>query len=99
VKSNTSPHTEVGPDVPGATKGTPCASVEPPPEWITIEKATRLFSISRSRLYELLSDPRVKSCSLKKRGNLRGRRLIFSDSIRDLLNSLAAVQSDDVSTH
>lgn len=58
-----------------------CAMEDQKPEWITVTEATRLFGIGRSSLYELMAEGRIKSASIRKRGSLRGRRLISFDSL------------------
>lgn len=58
-----------------------CVMEDQKPEWITVPVATKLFGIGRSTLYELIREGRVKSASIKKRGALRGRRLISFDSL------------------
>jgi hypothetical protein len=55
------------------------------PEWLRLKLATILFGISRSQLYELIGERKIKSISLRKRGKLKGIRLINADSLRDYL--------------
>ncbi len=45
------------------------------------------YSIRRSLLYELHNGGHVKSVSLRRRGQVRGKRLWSIDSIRSYLNS------------
>jgi hypothetical protein len=65
------------------------------PEWITVKEAVRLFSCSRSRIYELMHDPRIKSSIDRKRGNVLGRRRIYADSLREYFHSLADEQASE----
>lgn len=58
-----------------------------PLEWLTIKDASRLFSIGRSSLYNLLNEGKLRSVSLRIRGNLRGKRLISAESLRMLMES------------
>jgi Helix-turn-helix domain len=51
------------------------------PEWVRIPEATRIFGIGRSTLYVLIGEGKVKSCSLRKRGAIRGIRLLSYDSL------------------
>ncbi len=62
------------------------------PEWLRIPEAIKRFGISRTKLYELISDGDIKSVSLRKRGQVRGTRLISYDSMCDYLNNLADQQ-------
>lgn len=47
----------------------------------------RLFSIKRSLAYSLLADGLVKGVSLRRRGQLRGKRLFDVASVRAYLAS------------
>ncbi len=63
--------------------------------------ATKAFGIRRTTLYGLLATGQIKSVSLKRRGKLRGRRLISADSARMYLETLAQAQAskcDGIST-
>jgi hypothetical protein len=58
------------------------------PEWLRISETTRLYPIGRSSLYQLIAENKIKSASIKKRGNMRGRRIIYRPSIDAYLASL-----------
>lgn len=64
------------------------------PEWLRIPEATKLFGISRSKLYEHISAGHIRSISLRKRGQVKGTRLIDYDSLCAFLE--AACQSEGV---
>ncbi len=51
-------------------------------EWLSVKEAAQRFSLSRSAIYELIAEGAIKSAAIRKRGNLRGRRLISADSLR-----------------
>ena len=51
------------------------------PEWLRVPVAVRLFGVCRSSLYELIAAGRIKSTCLRKRGAVRGIRLISYDSL------------------
>ena len=61
------------------------------PEWIRISEVPRYFGISRSKCYELIHDKAIKSCSLRKRGQVqvKGTRLISYDSLSKYFEGLA----------
>jgi hypothetical protein len=59
------------------------------PEFIGYQDARIMFGLSRTHLYKLSREGRVRSVSLRSRGNTRGRRLYSVDSIRALLNASA----------
>jgi len=59
------------------------------PEWLRIPNAVRIFGISRTKLYELISKRRIKSVSLRERGQVRGIRLLSYDSLMDYLDQQA----------
>ena len=52
-----------------------------PLRWLRVEEAARTRGISRSLLYELLRDGKIKSSLLRKKGNVRGIRLISAESL------------------
>ena len=52
------------------------------PRWLRIPSAVKYSGLSRSRLYELLAQGRIKSICLKSHhGALRGVRLVDRESI------------------
>lgn len=52
-----------------------------PLRWLRVEEAARTRGISRSLLYEFLRDGKIKSSLLRKKGNVRGIRLISAESL------------------
>jgi excisionase family DNA binding protein len=58
-----------------------------PLEWISVQQASRLFSIGRSSLYNLINEGKLRSVSLRIRGNIRGKRLISAESLRMLMEA------------
>ena len=64
------------------------------PRWLRIPSAVKYSGISRSRLYELLVQGRIKSICLKSRNDaLRGVRLIDRESVDLFMESLQEVAS------
>jgi hypothetical protein len=55
------------------------------PEFLDARGVEARFSIRRSLLYELLNGGLVRSVSLRRRGQVRGKRLFSVASIRALL--------------
>jgi hypothetical protein len=55
------------------------------PEFLDALGVQARFSIRRSLLYELHNDGHIKSVSLRRRGQSRGKRLFAVDSIREFL--------------
>ena len=53
------------------------------PEWLRVPDAVRIFAISRSALYEMIAAGTIKSTALKKRGAMRGIRIISFDSLAE----------------
>jgi hypothetical protein len=59
------------------------------PRWLRIPSAVKYSGLSRSRLYELLAQARIKSICLKSHNNaLRGVRLVDRESIDLFMESL-----------
>lgn len=57
------------------------------PEFADAKMARRLFSLSRSHLYQLAAAGKIRSVVLRKKGAVRGRRLFVCESIRQFLNA------------
>jgi hypothetical protein len=65
--------------------------ISPPikPEWLRIPEAVRVFGISRSSLYEMIAAGSIKSTVLRKRGALRGIRILSFDSLAEFCENAA----------
>lgn len=59
------------------------------PEWIRPKDVPRFFGLGRSQTYELIKENKIKSVSMRQRGQKHGTRLISYDSLSAYLNSLA----------
>lgn len=59
------------------------------PEWIRPKDVPRFFGLGRTATYTLLAEGKVKSVSMRKRGQRHGARLISYSSLKDYLESLA----------
>lgn len=59
------------------------------PEWLRPNDVPKYFGVGRSRIYELIAEGKVKSVSLRQRGQKHGTRLISYDSLSAYLESLA----------
>jgi len=60
------------------------------PEWLRPKDIPKYFGIGRSKAYELIADGKVKSVSLRQRGQKHGTRLVSYDSLAAYLESLAS---------
>lgn len=65
------------------------------PNWLRVDDAVRYSGISRSLLYELLKDGHVESRVLRRRGCLRGIRLISLDSLDRFIKELPSGKSEN----
>lgn len=61
----------------------------PRPEWADAKGIQRIFGLSRSTLYRLTEEGKIRSSSLRERGKLRGKRLFSCDSVAGLIESRA----------
>jgi hypothetical protein len=59
------------------------------PEFADHRTASALFGLSRSYLYKLASEHKIRSASLRKQGALKGRRLFDCASIRNFIATQA----------
>jgi hypothetical protein len=66
------------------------------PEWLRIEAAVKLFGISRTKLYDLISSKRIKSFCLRERGKVKGLRLISYDSLCAFLEGQAQAAEEEI---
>lgn len=58
------------------------------PEFGRWQDVQRLFGIKRGTLYNLMAEGKVKSVSMRRKGNIHGCRLFYLQSVRDYLHSL-----------
>jgi hypothetical protein len=68
------------------------------PEWIRIELAIKLFGLSRTKLYELIAERKIKSFCLRERNKIKGIRLISFDSLREFLEKEASEQLNNAAS-
>jgi helix-turn-helix protein len=64
-----------------------------PPKWLRMPAACRYSGLSRSILYRLINDGRIKSVCVRDRNKLRGVRLIAAESIDRYLESIPDAES------
>lgn len=65
------------------------ASTMPDPEWIRVKQAIAWCGISQTKLYGLMGERKIKSVTLRERGDRRGTRLISFPSLKGFLESKA----------
>lgn len=63
------------------------AAVTALPEFADHRTARALFGLSRSYLYNLANERKIRSVSIRKPGALKGRRLFDCASIREFITS------------
>ena len=68
------------------------AAVTSLPEFADHRTARALFGLSRSYLYNLANERKIRSVSIRRPGALKGRRLFDCASIRAFLESSAVSQ-------
>lgn len=57
-------------------------------EFVRMGDLRRLFGITRATAYLLAKDGKIKTVSMRQRGNIRGVRLVSVPSVRAYLNGL-----------
>jgi hypothetical protein len=62
-------------------------STDSPALWGDAKAVARIFGISRTPLYRMISAGLIKSASLQLEGSERGKRLFYLPSISELLES------------
>ncbi len=68
-------------------RATPAHVAGRDPEFLDAKGVEARFSIRRSLLYELHYGGHIKSVSLRRRGQVRGKRLFSVASLREFLNT------------
>jgi hypothetical protein len=82
LKVKTGEHPEITvPLVGGATR--PPQHIDP--EFVDCKGLEAGWGIKRSLAYQLLADGAIRGVSLRRRGQLRGKRLFSVDSVREYL--------------
>jgi hypothetical protein len=75
------------------TAATPKLTSSPPnpcwpdPEFVDCRGLEAAFGIKRSLAYALLADRKIRGVSLRRRSQVRGKRLFSVDSVRDYLRA------------
>ena len=64
-------------------------------EWLSVHGVDEVFGIGRSLIYELIAARLIRSISLRRRGQVRGKRLVAVDSVRAYFASLETAQADE----
>ena len=59
----------------------------PKPEWVRDKQAVAIFSISRTKLWQLQKAGKIRSVSLTEPGMARATRLFDAKSIEDYIES------------
>jgi hypothetical protein len=59
------------------------------PEWARVPEITKIFGIKRTMLFRLLAEGSIKSVSIRRRGSIKGVRIIACDSVRAMLEEQA----------
>ena len=65
-----------------------------PSDWLRVKEACSFSRLSKPKLYQLINAGKIKSVSLRERGQIRGTRLISFDSLRHFLDSRASGGDD-----
>jgi excisionase family DNA binding protein len=59
-------------------------------DWLRVKEACNFSRLSKPKLYQLINAGKIRSVSLRERGQIRGTRLISFDSLRAFLESRAS---------
>ena len=77
---------------PRAAKVNPTAKPTAPPdrpEWGDCRAVHARFGIGKSTLYRLEAEGKIRACSLRERGKLRGKKLWSMDSVAQFIERMA----------
>lgn len=59
------------------------------PEWASAKTINQMFGLSRSTLYRLEADGKIRTSSLRERGKLKGKKLFNCDSVAAYIEKMA----------
>lgn len=59
------------------------------PEWIRPKQVPHYFGIGRTMIYQLIAENKIRTVSMRKRGQRHGTRLISYDSVSAYLEKLS----------
>jgi excisionase family DNA binding protein len=59
------------------------------PEWLRPKQVPHYFGIGRTMIYQLIAENKIRSVSMRKRGQRHGTRLISYDSLSAYLDKLS----------
>jgi hypothetical protein len=59
-------------------------------DWLRVPAACQFFGVSRSWLYERIASGDIKTASLRRRGAIRGIRMVSRESLASLIEQAAA---------
>lgn len=62
-------------------------------EFIRLDQLEKIFGLKRGIAYRLISEGRIKSVNLRKKGAKTGLRLVYATSVREYLLALTAEES------
>jgi len=65
-------------------------------EWLSVNDVSARWSLSRSTVYHLIAAREIKSVSLRRRGQQKGKRLVFVDSVRGYFDRLLEAEEGPV---
>jgi hypothetical protein len=65
-------------------------------EWLKIEDAVRYSGLSRSKIYQLIDEGKIRSVCLRDKDKLRGIRLIWRPSLDAYLSKHEGIKSEPV---
>ena len=87
-QTTSSSTTALAPAVSGIPATQPAHAI--PSDWLRVKEACSFSRLSKPKLYQLINAGKIKSVSLRERGQVRGTRLISFDSLRAFLESRAS---------
>jgi hypothetical protein len=64
------------------------------PAWLKLDDTSRCYPISRSRLYELIRDGKIRSACLRDRNKVRGTRIVNVESLERYITKHEDVWSE-----
>ena len=59
------------------------------PEWLDAKGVKERYSVCKSTLYRLADEGKIRTCSLRAKGKVRGKRLFSTCSISAFIESMA----------
>jgi hypothetical protein len=72
------------------------AGIRATPAWLKLDVTSQCYGISRSGLYGLIRDGKIRSACLRDRNKSRGTRIVNVQSLEDYISAHEGTKSEQI---